>query len=52
LHLIPNKTKVNAKLYLETMLPELLQDWPHLSTGWRACTHRKAGSRLDCYQLQ
>jgi len=26
LHLIPNKTKVNAKLYLETLLPELVQD--------------------------
>jgi len=25
-HLIPNKTKVNAKLYVETLLPELLQD--------------------------
>ena len=24
LHLIPNKTKVNAKLYVETLLPELL----------------------------
>ena len=27
LHLIPNKTKVNAKLYLEILLPELVQDW-------------------------
>ena len=26
LHLIPNKTKVNAKLYFETLLPELIQD--------------------------
>jgi len=26
LHLIPNKTKVNAKLYVETLLPELVQD--------------------------
>ena len=24
--LIPNKTKVNAKLYVETLLPELVQD--------------------------
>jgi len=24
LHLIPNKTKVNAKLYVETLLPELV----------------------------
>jgi len=24
--------------------------WLHLSTGRRACTHGKAGSRLDCYQ--
>jgi len=23
--------------------------WLHLSTGRRACTHGKAGSRLDCY---
>ena len=26
LYLIPNKTKVNAKLYFETLLPELIQD--------------------------
>jgi len=26
LHLIPNKTKVNAKLYVESLLPELVQD--------------------------
>jgi len=26
LHLIPNKTKVNAKLYVETLLMELVQD--------------------------
>ena len=26
LHLIPNKTKVNAKLYVETLLPKLVQD--------------------------
>jgi len=26
LHLIPNKTKVNAELYVETLLPELVQD--------------------------
>ena len=25
--------------------------WLHLSTGRRACTHDKAGSRLDCYQI-
>jgi len=25
-HLIPNKTKVNAKLYVETLLLELVQD--------------------------
>jgi len=48
LHLIPNKTKVN----LETLLPELVQDWLHFATGHRACTHGKAGSRLYCYQLQ
>ena len=26
LDLIPDKTKVNAKLYVETLLPELVQD--------------------------
>jgi len=26
LHLIPNKTKVNATLYIETLLPELVRD--------------------------
>jgi len=26
LHLIPGKIKVNAKLYVETLLPELVQD--------------------------
>jgi len=26
LHLIPDKTKVNAKLYVETLLTELVQD--------------------------
>jgi len=26
LHLIPNKTKVNAKLYVETLLPEPVED--------------------------
>jgi len=26
LHLIPDKTKVNAKLYGETLLPEIVQD--------------------------
>jgi len=26
LYLIPNKTKVNAKLYVETLLPELVED--------------------------
>ena len=26
LHFIPDKTKVNAKLYVETLLPELVQD--------------------------
>jgi len=25
-HLIPNKTKVNAKLYVETLLSEVVQD--------------------------
>ena len=49
LHFIPDTAKVNAKLYVETLLTELVQDcrsvnWLHLS----ACSHRKAGSRLDC----
>jgi len=26
LHFIPDKAKVNAKLYVETLLPELVQD--------------------------
>jgi len=26
LHFVPDKTKVNAKLYVETVLPELVQD--------------------------
>ena len=26
LHFIPNNTKMNAKLYVETLLPELVQD--------------------------
>jgi len=26
LHFIPDKTKVNAELYVETLLPELVQD--------------------------
>jgi len=43
LHFIPDKTKVNPKLYVETLLSELVQDcrsviaiWLHLST---VCTH-------------
>ena len=61
LHFIPDKAKVNAKLYVETLLPKVVQDcryiiyfavWLHLSTGRRTCTRGKAGSRLDCYQLQ
>ena len=46
LHFIPDKTKVNAKLYVETLLPELnnycsrlqicFAIWLHLSTGRRA----------------
>jgi len=62
LHFIPNKTKANAKLYVETLLPELVGTcsrlqiyfaiWLHLSTGRCTCTRGKAGLRLDCYQLQ
>jgi len=55
-HLIPNKTKVNAKLYVETLLPELVQDCRSvLPSGFifqQDGTHGKAGSKLDCYQLQ
>ena len=54
-HLIPDKTKVNAKLYVETLLPEHVQDCRSvLPSGFifQPCTHGKAGSRLDCYQLQ
>jgi len=59
-HLIPNKTKVNAKLYVETLLPELVQDCRSVlpssfifqQDGAPAHTHGIAGSRLDCYQLQ
>ena len=51
LYLIPNKTKVNAKLYVETLLSELVQDCISvLPSGfifqqdtWQSC------SRVDCY---
>ena len=61
LHVIPDNTKVNAKLYVETLLPELVQDCRSiLPSGFifqqdgapGQCTHGKAGSRLDFYQLQ
>jgi len=61
LHLILDTAKVNAKLYDETLLPELVQDYRSiLPSGFifqqdgapGQCTHGKAGSRLDCYQLQ
>jgi len=64
LHFIPDTAKVNAKLYVVTLLPELVQDsrsvLPFLPSGFifqqdSAHAHTaiaKAGSRLDCYQLQ
>jgi len=61
LHFIPDNAKVNAELYVKTLLTldrtcSRLQIcfaiWLHLSTGQRACIQGKAGSRLDCYQLQ
>ena len=59
LHLIPDKTKVNAKFLLKPCCRNLFKIADlfchlqlHLLTGRRACTHGKAGSRLDCYQLQ
>ena len=30
-------------------IADLFAIWLHLSTGRRACTHGKAGSRLDCH---
>jgi len=63
LHFVPDKTKVNAKLYVETLFPKLVQDCrsvlPFLPSGFifqqdgaPAYTAGKAGSRLHCYQLQ
>jgi len=56
LHLIPNKAKVNAKLYIVKgccqNLFKIADLFCHVTsslTGRRACTHGKAGSRLDCY---
>ena len=55
LHFIPDNTKVNAKLCVETLLPELVQDCRSvLSSGFifqedGAPAHM---ARLDCYQLQ
>jgi len=58
LHFIPNKTKVNAKLHVETLLPELVQIadlFCHLASSFNrtARLHTwQSGSRLNCYQLQ
>jgi len=56
LHFIPDKAKVNAKLYVETLLPELVKIvdlfchffaiWLHISTGRRACMHGNLQSWL------
>jgi len=62
LHFIPDKTKLNAELYVETLLPERVQGCrSDLPSGFifqqdgAPCTHGKAGSSLqsmNCYQLQ
>jgi len=33
LHLIRNKTKMNTKVYVETLLPELVQDYRSVCMG-------------------
>ena len=53
---IPDKAKVNGKLYCEILLPRLLQVafaiWFHFPAGRSTCSHGEAGSKLDCHQLQ
>jgi len=58
LHFIPDTVRVNAKLYVETLLTELVQDCRSvLPSGFifqhdGAPAHTAKRSRLDCYQLQ
>ena len=55
LHFIPDKAKVNRKLYRESLLPKLIEDcksrllsaWFHIPAGQSAWSHGKAGSKLD-----
>jgi len=56
---IPRKAKVNAKRYVETLLPRLIQElqvssivWFHFPTVHCTCSDGKVGSRLDCHKLQ
>jgi len=55
---IADKAKVNSKLYRESLLPKLIEDCKsRLLSGFKfqqdsACLHGKAGSKLDCRQLQ
>ena len=59
LHFIPDKAKVNAQLYIETLLPRLIEDrlqvcstvWFHFPAGRCACSHGEVDSRLYCHQL-
>ena len=52
--------KVNAKLYVETLLPRLIEDRKSVlpsgfifqQNAWCICSHGKVGSRLYCHQLQ
>jgi len=54
LHFIPDKTKVNGKLYRESLLRKLIEDCKsrllsgfHIPAGQSAWSHGKAGSKLD-----
>src|SRR3984885_8631953 len=52
--------KVNAKLYVETLLPRLIEDRKSVlpsglifqQNAWCTCSHGKVGSRLYFHQLQ
>ena len=39
MHFIPDKAKVNAKLYVETLLPELVQDCRSVLPSGFICQH-------------
>ena len=55
LHFIPDNAKVNSKLYRESLLPKPIEDYKsrllsalfHIPAGQSACSHGKAGSKLD-----